>query len=185
MADKKFYVSEEDLRSSYEVLQSMEKVASKFGVSKKLILNYMNKFGIKRKSSKKDQRTKQIMWLAGQKKKSTEIAEEVGVSVSLVNRYLKELGVKPVRYHKGFTETDSGYILCRCPDHPNADSKGYVREHVLVVTKVLGRPLKDNEVVHHKDEDKANNLLSNLQVMDSAEHKSLHSRRPRKRKCLV
>jgi len=47
-------------------------------------------------------------------------------------------------------------------------------EHVLVMEKHLGRKLKSNEVVHHKDEDRLNNSIDNLQVMTRAEHARHH-----------
>jgi len=38
----------------------------------------------------------------------------------------------------------------------------------------LGRRLETGEAVHHKDEDRANNDLSNLQLMTKGEHSRLH-----------
>ena len=48
--------------------------------------------------------------------------------------------------------------------------------HIVLMEQVLGRPLKDNEVVHHINGDKRDNSLENLQVMDRAEHTRLHMR---------
>lgn len=53
--------------------------------------------------------------------------------------------------------------------------KGYtkrngVHEHRLVAEKMLGRPLKPGEVVHHEDGDKRNNTPENLKVMTQSEH---------------
>jgi len=62
------------------------------------------------------------------------------------------------------------YLYGVCNEHPKASDFGYVLFHRLVVENFLGRLLKDNEVVHHKDEDKKNNDPSNLQVMDKKEH---------------
>lgn len=39
----------------------------------------------------------------------------------------------------------------------------------------LGRKLKRSEVVHHKDHDKTNYRLSNLQVMTRGQHNRLHN----------
>ncbi len=46
--------------------------------------------------------------------------------------------------------------------------------HVLLMEEILGRPLKENEVVHHINEDKLDNRPENLMVMDRAEHNALH-----------
>jgi hypothetical protein len=42
-----------------------------------------------------------------------------------------------------------------------------VLEHIVVAEKMLGRRLRPNEEVHHKDHDRANNDPDNLQVYDS------------------
>ena len=46
--------------------------------------------------------------------------------------------------------------------------------HVLLEEQILGRPLGEDEVVHHVNEDKRDNRPENLQVMTRAEHASLH-----------
>lgn len=51
----------------------------------------------------------------------------------------------------------------------------YVMEHVLVAEKMLGRQMRNGEVVHHIDGDKLNNVPSNLHVCSRAEHKRLHA----------
>lgn len=47
--------------------------------------------------------------------------------------------------------------------------------HRLLVERALGRKLTYNEIVHHKDGNKQNNDLSNLEVMDRGEHIRLHT----------
>lgn len=49
-----------------------------------------------------------------------------------------------------------------------------VHEHRTVAEKMLGRPLRKGEIVHHKDNDKRNNDPSNLVVMTQSEHCRLH-----------
>lgn len=47
--------------------------------------------------------------------------------------------------------------------------------HRVIAEKILGRPLKKGEVVHHIDHDKKNNAPENLQVLASqAEHARVH-----------
>ena len=48
------------------------------------------------------------------------------------------------------------------------DGRTYV--HRDVAAKKLGRPLKANEIVHHKDGNPQNNSPGNLKVMTKAQH---------------
>ena len=67
------------------------------------------------------------------------------------------------------------YKFVFCPGHPGVNSKGYIYEHILVVEKMLGRFLKSEEVVHHIDENKSNNIPNNLMVFATdADHTRFH-----------
>lgn len=60
-------------------------------------------------------------------------------------------------------------------DYPNATADGYLFEHRYVLEKQLKRHLKPNEVIHHKDGNKQNNRIDNLELCDShAEHIAQH-----------
>lgn len=61
------------------------------------------------------------------------------------------------------------------PKHHRAASDGMVYEHILVAEEMLGRLLKDKEVVHHIDENRDNNSYENLIVFKNvAEHTRFH-----------
>lgn len=44
-----------------------------------------------------------------------------------------------------------------------------------LIERYLGRKLHRKEVVHHKDKDRNNNAISNLEVMSLSEHSRLHN----------
>ena len=62
------------------------------------------------------------------------------------------------------------------PEHPKATKNHYVLLHRIIMENSLGRMLKDNEVVHHKDHNKKNNSLDNLELLNAKEHVSKHGR---------
>ncbi len=75
----------------------------------------------------------------------------------------------------------NGYVRVYAPDHPRADSKGYVFEHRLVMEKKIGRYLTETEVVHHRNDNPSDNRISNLQLFpDNAAHKA-HDVKKRRR----
>jgi hypothetical protein len=52
----------------------------------------------------------------------------------------------------------------RLPDHPNASKYGYVQEHVVVMSEMLGRPLLPHENVHHRNGVRDDNRPENLEL---------------------
>ncbi len=67
------------------------------------------------------------------------------------------------------------YKYAVVPEHPKAIRGGYVLEHRVLMENHLGRILKDDEIVHHMDNNGLNNSISNLKVMESTEHRRLHA----------
>lgn len=49
-------------------------------------------------------------------------------------------------------------------------------EHRLLMAAWLGRPLTDDEIVHHKDGNGLNNDRDNLELTDRIEHNRIHGR---------
>ena len=54
-----------------------------------------------------------------------------------------------------------GYVLILKPEHPFANSNGYIWEHRLIIEQILGRYLKPKEITHHlgKKNDNRPNML--------------------------
>ena len=67
----------------------------------------------------------------------------------------------------GRAKTEGGYILIKCGGHPRTSKDGYVREHVLVMEKHLGRYLTSKEIVHHENEITNDNRIENLRLFST------------------
>ena len=77
----------------------------------------------------------------------------------------------------GRQKTVNGYILTWMPEHPRSNKAGYVFEHILVMERVLGRPIKVTEPVHHINENRADNSPGNLMLfLAIAMHSNYHRR---------
>lgn len=77
---------------------------------------------------------------------------------------------------KGGRQEYGGYVYIWKPNHFNANKRGYVAEHTLVVTKYLERALKLNEQIHHINGKKKDNRRENLIVMITSKHRKFHER---------
>jgi len=71
---------------------------------------------------------------------------------------------------KGVSLKPSGYM-----EITRGKNKGRL-EHVVIIEKMIGRKLFANECVHHKDKNKSNNNIENLQLMTRSEHASHHAK---------
>jgi hypothetical protein len=133
-------------------------------------------------------------WLAEQVaagKSDKQIAIEKGMTISAVGQYRRRFKIPPrpsaerakaafaARYPNGRmgaeggnwrggrSNTGSGYVRIYSPDHPGANSNGYVYEHRLVMERTLGRYLLPGEIVDHIDRNRSNNAPENLNLQAS------------------
>ena len=84
--------------------------------------------------------------------------------------YNKELENIPDRLKKFATEVEAEDYK------PNYIKSNSTYKHIVIAEGFLKRKLKDNEVVHHIDENPSNNEPSNLAVMDRDKHIALHKK---------
>ena len=75
---------------------------------------------------------------------------------------------------KSITYTSKGYRQLYMPEHPKADKKGYVMEHIYVFEKCTGIKVPPNCCVHHLNGDKSDNRIANLSMMLTSAHTGYH-----------
>ncbi len=82
-------------------------------------------------------------------------------------------GRKSYNRKRGGRINRSGYTEIYKPEHPGANSMGYIREHRFIAGEALGRPLKKDEIVHHINGDKVDNRNCNLLICNESYHQWL------------
>jgi hypothetical protein len=105
------------------------------------------------------------------------MARRIGANKRHVKQFLQERGIERLvrpqtgannpKWRGGRQVDKDGYVLILRTDHPHRSRHGYVREHRLVMEAHLGRLLEPTEIVHHKDGNRQNNALENLEVFGS------------------
>jgi hypothetical protein len=77
----------------------------------------------------------------------------------------------------GRTTSGNGYVYVEAFDHPRADSRGRMYEHIIMIEAAIGRLLPQKACVHHVNEIKNDNRNDNLVVCENqAYHLLLHAR---------
>lgn len=84
-------------------------------------------------------------------------------------------GFNHPRWNAGQIGSEHGYIKVRVgKGHPLADPNGYAYEHLIVWVSAGNLLPRAGEVLHHKDEDKTNNRIENLELKTRQEHSREH-----------
>ncbi|RLI55074.1 MAG: hypothetical protein DRP09_10970 [Candidatus Thorarchaeota archaeon] len=77
----------------------------------------------------------------------------------------------------GRSKTKQGYIRIWIEKEDEyiemAGRDGRALEHRLVMAKHVGRLLKRNEIIHHKDGNRANNKIENLELLTRKNHQGI------------
>lgn len=192
-ADKK-YLNKDWLYNQYVILQyPLKKIADSCNVHRSTISQQIRKFGIAIRKGNTEYallNPKIYMnkeWLEKEYtgKTTVQIARECNVSYTIIAKWLRYFNIhvrdnherRLGKFHYKFNGDRliyNGYWTLYRPDHPKAirsQRKYYVLEHILVMEEHLGRYLTDIEVVHHRDGNRLNNNISNLQLFpNSSEH---------------
>ena len=118
-------------------------------------------------------------------KEIAQIARRLCRNISTIYCWLKANKIEPKLYKvkmlgarnpnwKGGRSIQDGYITILLhsddPFYEMATAKGYVREHRYIMAKHLNRFLLPSEHIHHRDGDRANNTVENLELISPQNH---------------
>jgi hypothetical protein len=119
---------------------------------------------------------------------AAEIGQMFRCSASCVRRKLAAFGIsKGAGNHRppqgaehwswrgGKYRDKKGYVFLRKPDHPQAMKTGYVAEHRMVASDILGKRLHTKDEVHHINGNHGDNRPDNLIVVKHGKHQKLHA----------
>lgn len=160
----------------YESGLETTQIGKQLGLRCGTVLYHLKRRGVRIRKARIDWPVEQMrQWYEQEGLTLQQIADRLNQSQKLVNKVAKKHGFQMRRrgpksgaehpdWKGGRTIDKAGYILVYQPDHPNSNGHGYIREHRLIMSQMLGRHLEKGEVVHHIDGDPQNNSPENLQL---------------------
>lgn len=172
---------QQQMKELYEGGMSVTLLQEKFGGTSTSIRQAITRMGgtLRNPGGKKpieytDEMQKEICALYVDGFSQIEIANKFNIAQTTVSRLLNSNGIrtrsrtKHPKFVDGKCKSQQGYVLIWMePDDPLKAMRprnGYVREHRLVMARHLGRPLTEDETVHHKNGKRDDNRLDNLQL---------------------
>ncbi|MFN8296773.1 MAG: HNH endonuclease [Chitinophagales bacterium] len=84
-------------------------------------------------------------------------------------------GEKHYKFNDNKISTDGYKLIIVGLGHPLDIGNGYTYEHRYLKSLEIGRWLSSEEIVHHKDENKLNNDLNNLEILSRKDHNKYHA----------
>ena len=196
-------ITKEDIEREYVNIIGISgrQASKKLGISYKIFLDKLKLHNISfKKRNSKYEILNNKDWLYQQyvtnKRSIKEISEDIGCTKGVVHSSLKwaKIPRRTVliglsnkfpngRFGKNASNWKGGkrkggkdlrYNMILKPEHPQADSSGYIMEHRLVMEEKIGRYLTKEEIVHHLDGNGNNNEISNLELTTRKKHFQNH-----------
>lgn len=160
----------EDLEKYYSLGYSMKEIGELLDYSVGKIYKFFKIYEIKTRTvGLNNKRAKEKF------SKSVEGRPSPMKNKKLSDETKKKLSVVKTKKGVGHKKTrKDGYVSIYFPDHPKSNKDGYIMEHDLIMECKIGRWLKPNEVVHHKNKIRNDNRIENLELMTFKEHAKLH-----------
>lgn len=169
MIEKEFLIQE-----YINMEKPMWQIAKENHIAIGTVFNYIKKYNIESRKHLTNQAKSKISKAHKGKpspKKGIKLSEKTKqkMSIAMTGKFRT-----PTEFGGHKKQRKDGYISVFVPTHKHASKDGYVMEHILVMEKYLGRLLKEDEIVHHKNKIRNDNRVENLEVMTFKEHARLH-----------
>jgi len=184
---------------------SVGSITAKFGISKSLLYRYLHKANIQpgRRSDKQEEQIRRLY--VEEKLSEPEIAIRLKLCRMTVSHRVRALGINRTSQEslklRGTTPSGSAhwnwrggmrkmpnraksgnYILLSIPNHPRANKRGYVAEHILVWEEYHKRTMPKGYVIHHLNGVSNDNRADNLVAMPRAGHSRREQGEPYKKR---
>lgn len=159
--------SKEQLSNLYFKGYSMKEIANMLNMSVGKIHKYFHLYNIIPRPIMNETTKEKI----SKKQKGKQYALGYKFTKEQKQKLSKAKQIKGIGHKK---KRKDGYVAIFFPSHPKSNKDGYIMEHDLIMECNIGRWLKDDEVVHHKNKIKDDNRIENLELMTFKEHARLH-----------
>ncbi|HEY5576234.1 MAG TPA: HNH endonuclease [Clostridiaceae bacterium] len=152
----------------------MHTISKELDIAIGTVYNYLHKYGIKTREQKA------AFSFKGHKHSEDSLSKMSMMQKGRITTEEAKLKLREVRLKKGIghkKRRSDGYIAVYFPDHPRSNVDGYIMEHILVMSCVLGIHINRDEVVHHINGKRDDNRIENLKLMSFKDHAAYHMKK--------